>query len=221
MGKVHGKVETDIPDGLNFNQEAFYRRILLPEEKSEQITIKITGPGGVGGTSFSSSSSCSSSSSSQMGTPKRISPIVPGASLENHAMVVQAKRIIKELTALQASVHLRIGLERKDKDFTTWEVEMYHVDPDSELCQEMYLNGVDHILLEMCFTNEFPYSPPTLKVLAPELHDPSHDLIKRDGKINMDRLAASWSSYTSIESLFVRLEVLLAKLKVELKKTPS
>ncbi|XP_065337674.1 ubiquitin-conjugating enzyme E2Q-like protein 1 [Cloeon dipterum] len=226
MGKVLGKVESkeDIAAVLNFsnNEEAVYRKVLPPEEKSERIMIKISGPSS---NAISCSSSCSSSASSTGSSPpkriKRISPIVPGASNENNVMVARLRRIIKELTALQASVHLRIGLQLRDNDLATWEVEMYHVDSDSELCQQMYLMGMDHLLLELCFTSEFPYSPPTLKVLCPELHDPSHELIKRGGGVDMQRLAPGWTSYTSVESLFMQFEVLLAKLRVELKRSPS
>jgi ubiquitin-protein ligase len=83
----------------------------------------------------------------------------------------------------------------------------------------MYRHGMDHVLLELCFTKEFPYSPPSLRIVSPALSDPTHELLKWDGAVKSDRLASGWSSYTSVESLLVQLEVLICKLGVVLKKS--
>ena len=83
----------------------------------------------------------------------------------------------------------------------------------------MHRHGVDHVLLELCFTKEFPYSPPTLRIVSPALSDPAHELLKWDGVVKSDRLASVWSSNQSVEALLVQLEVLISTSRgVELKK---
>jgi hypothetical protein len=91
--------------------------------------------------SSSSSSSASSTTSTSAGSPKRISPIVPGASYENQVMVVRHKRIIKELAALQTSEHLRVGIELRDDDLSVWYVELYDLNPGTQLVQVRELNS--------------------------------------------------------------------------------
>lgn len=86
--------------------------------------------------------------------------------------------------------------------------------------QDMYRQGIDHVLLELCFTKEFPYSPPTLRVVSPALSDPTHELLKWDGVVKTDVLASCWSRDKSVELLLVQIEVLICKLGVErLKKS--
>lgn len=88
-------------------------------------------------------------------------------------------------------------------DLFNWHVKMYHF--QGALAKDMKSLKIDHILFEMTFPDNYPLSPPFIRVLKPRFqHLTGHITI--GGSICMQLLTPSgWSPANSIESIFVQI----------------
>lgn len=88
-------------------------------------------------------------------------------------------------------------------DLFSWHVKMF--DFRGPLAQDMKKLKLDHILFEMTFPENYPLSPPFIRVLKPRFqHLTGH--ITLGGSICMQLLTVSgWSPANSIESIFVQI----------------
>ncbi|KFO98975.1 Ubiquitin-conjugating enzyme E2Q-like 1, partial [Calypte anna] len=64
-----------------------------------------------------------------------------------------------------------ISVELVDESLFDWNVKLHQVDKDSVLWQDMKETNTEYILLNLTFPDNFPFSPPFMRVLSPRLEN--------------------------------------------------
>ncbi|ELR55537.1 Ubiquitin-conjugating enzyme E2Q-like protein 1, partial [Bos mutus] len=64
-----------------------------------------------------------------------------------------------------------ISVELVDESLFDWNVKLHQVDKDSVLWQDMKETNTEFILLNLTFPDNFPFSPPFMRVLSPRLEN--------------------------------------------------
>lgn len=128
-------------------------------------------------------------------------------------------RLMKELRDIFRSQAYKNGdytIELVDESLYEWKVKLYHVDKDSKLytdleqmkASEKNLDNLDHILLNLSFNDNYPFSPPFVRVIRPIING-GHVY---SGAICMELLTRQgWSSAYSVESLLFQIVATLCK----------
>uniref|UniRef100_A0A8C5MND6 E2 ubiquitin-conjugating enzyme n=1 Tax=Leptobrachium leishanense TaxID=445787 RepID=A0A8C5MND6_9ANUR len=129
---------------------------------------------------------------------------------------VQASdRLMKELRDIYRSQSYKTGIysvELVNDSLYEWHVKLLKVDPDSPLHSDLVVlkekEGVDCILLNFSFKDNFPFDPPFVRVVSPVL-SVLHS-------INLCVLSSlsftqGWSSAYSIESVIMQINATLVK----------
>uniref|UniRef100_A0A3B5MRD0 UBC core domain-containing protein n=1 Tax=Xiphophorus couchianus TaxID=32473 RepID=A0A3B5MRD0_9TELE len=117
---------------------------------------------------------------------------------------VQASdRLMKELREIYRSQSYKTGIysvELVNDSLYEWHVKLRKVDPDSPLHSDLQVlkekEGVDFILLNFSYKDNFPFDPPFVRVVSPVLSGG-----RRSG----------WSSAYSIESVIMQINATLVK----------
>ena len=96
-----------------------------------------------------------------------------------------------------------------------WHVKILKVDPDSLLSADLKSlkekNGLDHLLVSFIFKDNFPFSPPFVRVIHPVLHGGT-GFVTRAGAVCMELLTPQgWSAGYSIEAIILQLTVTLVQ----------
>ena len=96
-----------------------------------------------------------------------------------------------------------------------WHVKILKVDPDSLLSADLKSlkekNGLDHLLVSFTFKDDFPFSPPFVRVIHPVLHGGT-GFVTRAGAVCMELLTPQgWSAGYSIEAIILQLTVTLVQ----------
>ena len=96
-----------------------------------------------------------------------------------------------------------------------WHVKIIKVDEDSLLFLDLKSlkekNGCDHILVSFTFKDNFPFSPPFVRVIHPVLHGGT-GFVTRAGAVCMELLTPEgWSAGYSIEAIIIQLMVTLVQ----------
>uniref|UniRef100_A0A8B9JKE4 Ubiquitin-conjugating enzyme E2Q family member 2 n=1 Tax=Astyanax mexicanus TaxID=7994 RepID=A0A8B9JKE4_ASTMX len=115
---------------------------------------------------------------------------------------VQASdRLMKELREIYRSQSYKTGIysvELVNDSLYEWHVKLRTVDPDSPLHSDLQVlkekEGVDYILLNFSYKDNFPFDPPFVRVVSPVLSGGS-----------------GWSSAYSIESVIMQINATLVK----------
>nr|XP_036865870.1 ubiquitin-conjugating enzyme E2 Q2 [Manis javanica] len=119
---------------------------------------------------------------------------------------VQASdRLMKELRDIYRSQSYKTG-----KDL--W-ISVFRVDPDSPLHSDLQIlkekEGIEYILLNFSFKDNFPFDPPFVRVVLPVL---SGGYVLGGGALCMELLTKQgWSSAYSIESVIMQINATLVK----------
>uniref|UniRef100_M3ZZ19 Ubiquitin-conjugating enzyme E2Q family member 2 n=1 Tax=Xiphophorus maculatus TaxID=8083 RepID=M3ZZ19_XIPMA len=121
---------------------------------------------------------------------------------------VQASdRLMKELREIYRSQSYKTGIysvELVNDSLYEWHVKLRKVDPDSPLHSDLQVlkekEGVDFILLNFSYKDNFPFDPPFVRVVSPVYA--VHALTKR---------RSGWSSAYSIESVIMQINATLVK----------
>uniref|UniRef100_A0A8C3VCJ2 Ubiquitin conjugating enzyme E2 Q2 n=1 Tax=Catharus ustulatus TaxID=91951 RepID=A0A8C3VCJ2_CATUS len=114
---------------------------------------------------------------------------------------VQASdRLMKELRDIYRSQSYKTGIysvELVNDSLYEWHVKLLKVDPDSPLHSDLQVlkekEGVEYILLNFSFKDNFPFDPPFVRVVSPKL------------------CFLGWSSAYSIESVIMQINATLVK----------
>ncbi|KAM9270495.1 LOW QUALITY PROTEIN: ubiquitin-conjugating enzyme E2 Q2 [Cariama cristata] len=129
---------------------------------------------------------------------------------------VQASdRLMKELRDIYRSQSYKTGIysvERNDSLYE-WHVKLLKVDPDSPLHSDLQVlkekEGVEYILLNFSFKDNFPFDPPFVRVVSPVL---TGGYVLGGGALCMELLTKQgWSSAYSIESVIMQINATLVK----------
>jgi len=120
-------------------------------------------------------------------------------------------RLMKDLQAIMRSDSTQFGYEAGplDDNLYLWEVKLFGFDPKSDLSKDfekVQKNEKErYIRLEMKFPNDYPFSPPFIRVVRPRFKfHTGHVTI--GGSICMELLTRSgWSPGNDIESILVQI----------------
>uniref|UniRef100_A0A8D0CN31 E2 ubiquitin-conjugating enzyme n=1 Tax=Sander lucioperca TaxID=283035 RepID=A0A8D0CN31_SANLU len=130
---------------------------------------------------------------------------------------VQASdRLMKELREIYRSQSYKTGIysvELVGDSLYEWHVKLRTVDPDSPLHSDLQVlkekEGVDYILLNFSYKDNFPFDPPFVRVVSPVL---SGGYVLGGGALCMELLTKQgWSSAYSIESVIMQINATLVK----------
>ncbi|XP_069078217.1 ubiquitin-conjugating enzyme E2 Q2 isoform X5 [Pleurodeles waltl] len=130
---------------------------------------------------------------------------------------VQASdRLMKELRDIYRSQSFKTGIysvELVNDSLYEWHVKLVKVDPDSPLHSDLLVlkekEGVECILLNFSFKDNFPFDPPFVRVVSPVL---SGGYVLGGGALCMELLTKQgWSSAYSIESVIMQINATLVK----------
>lgn len=141
------------------------------------------------------------------------------AASSSTSSVQATDRLMKELRDIFRSQAYKKGdytIELVDESLYEWNVKVYHVDKDSKLYTDLEdmkasdknFDKLDHILLNLTFNDNYPFSPPFVRVIRPIITG-GHVY---SGAICMELLTRQgWSSAYSIESLLFQIIATLCK----------
>ncbi|ELK27603.1 Ubiquitin-conjugating enzyme E2 Q2 [Myotis davidii] len=130
---------------------------------------------------------------------------------------VQASdRLMKELRDIYRSQSYKAGfysVELINDSLYDWHVKLQKVDPDSPLHSDLQIlkekEGIEYILLNFSFKDNFPFDPPFVRVVLPVL---SGGYVLGGGALCMELLTKQgWSSAYSIESVIMQINATLVK----------
>ncbi|XP_042330759.1 ubiquitin-conjugating enzyme E2 Q2 isoform X2 [Sceloporus undulatus] len=135
---------------------------------------------------------------------------------------VQASdRLMKELRDIYRSQSYKTGIysvELVNDSLYEWHVKLLKVDPDSPLHSDLQVlkekEGVEYILLNFSFKDNFPFDPPFVRVVAPVL---TGGYVLGGGALCMELLTKQgWSSAYSTESVIMQINATLVKGKARI-----
>ncbi|XP_071237860.1 ubiquitin-conjugating enzyme E2 Q2-like isoform X6 [Salvelinus alpinus] len=130
---------------------------------------------------------------------------------------VQASdRLMKELREIYRSQSYKMGIysvELVNDSLYEWHIKLRTVDPDSPLHSDLQVlkekEGMDYILLNFSYKDNFPFDPPFVRVASPVL---SGGYVLGGGALCMELLTKQgWSSAYSIESVIMQINATLVK----------
>jgi len=125
-------------------------------------------------------------------------------------------RLMKELRDIFRSENFKnhiYSVELVKDSLYEWNVELYKVDPDSNLYKDLQTfktkEGKDHIMLNFTFKDNFPFEPPFVRVVYPVIKG---GYVLSGGAICMELLTKQgWSSAYCIESVILQIAATLVK----------
>ncbi|XP_029814796.1 ubiquitin-conjugating enzyme E2Q-like protein 1 [Manacus vitellinus] len=116
---------------------------------------------------------------------------------------------MKELQDIARLSDRFISVELVDESLFDWNVKLHQVDKDSVLWQDMKETNTEYILLNLTFPDNFPFSPPFMRVLSPRLEN---GYVLDGGAICMELLTPrGWSSAYTVEAVMGRFAASLVK----------
>ncbi|XP_028638592.1 ubiquitin-conjugating enzyme E2Q-like protein 1 [Grammomys surdaster] len=120
-----------------------------------------------------------------------------------------AGRLMKELQDIARLSDRFISVELVNENLFDWNVKLHQVDKDSVLWQDMKETNTEFILLNLTFPDNFPFSPPFMRVLSPRLEN---GYVLDGGAICMELLTPrGWSSAYTVEAVMRQFAASLVK----------
>ncbi|XP_036371726.1 ubiquitin-conjugating enzyme E2Q-like protein 1 [Megalops cyprinoides] len=145
----------------------------------------------------------------QVGGGKATSTSLPLAPHRQHCTQVRTRRLMKELQEIRRLGDNFITVELADDNLFDWNVKLHQVDKDSALWQDMKETNTEYILLNVSFPDNFPFSPPFMRVLSPRLEN---GYVLDGGAICMELLTPrGWSSAYTVEAVMRQFAASLVK----------
>ncbi|KAM8967626.1 ubiquitin-conjugating enzyme E2Q-like protein 1 [Pelodytes ibericus] len=136
-----------------------------------------------------------------------LQPLVPPN--RQHCTQVRSRRLMKELQDIRKLSDHFISVELVDDSLFDWNVKLHQVDKDSTLWQDMKETNTEFILLNLTFPDNFPFSPPFMRVLSPRLEN---GYVLDGGAICMELLTPrGWSSAYTVEAVMRQFAASLVK----------
>ncbi|KAI5621648.1 ubiquitin-conjugating enzyme E2Q-like protein 1 [Silurus asotus] len=147
-----------------------------------------------------------SAKSSASSVPPPPPPLAPN---RQHCAQVRTRRLMKELQEIRRLGDDFITVELADDNLYDWNVKLHQVDKDSVLWQDMKETNTEYILLNISFPDNFPFSPPFVRVLTPRLEN---GYVLDGGAICMELLTPrGWSSAYTVEAVMRQFAASLVK----------
>ncbi|XP_053569054.1 ubiquitin-conjugating enzyme E2Q-like protein 1 [Bombina bombina] len=143
----------------------------------------------------------------KQGGGSSLQPLVPPN--RQHCTQVRSRRLMKELQDIRKLSDHFISVELVDDSLFDWNVKLHQVDKDSTLWQDMKETNTECILLNLTFPDNFPFSPPFMRVLSPRLEN---GYVLDGGAICMELLTPrGWSSAYTVEAVMRQFAASLVK----------
>ncbi|XP_067425538.1 ubiquitin-conjugating enzyme E2Q-like protein 1 [Emydura macquarii macquarii] len=140
--------------------------------------------------------------------PSGSAPLAP-LGRQQHCTQVRSRRLMKELQDIARLSDRFISVELVDESLFDWNVKLHQVDKDSVLWQDMKETNTEFILLNLTFPDNFPFSPPFMRVLSPRLEN---GYVLDGGAICMELLTPrGWSSAYTVEAVMRQFAASLVK----------
>ncbi|XP_032625405.1 ubiquitin-conjugating enzyme E2Q-like protein 1 [Chelonoidis abingdonii] len=140
--------------------------------------------------------------------PSGSAPLAP-LGRQQHCTQVRSRRLMKELQDIARLSDRFISVELVDDSLFDWNVKLHQVDKDSVLWQDMKETNTEFILLNLTFPDNFPFSPPFMRVLSPRLEN---GYVLDGGAICMELLTPrGWSSAYTVEAVMRQFAASLVK----------
>lgn len=137
------------------------------------------------------------------------SSIPPLAPHRQHCTQVRTRRLMKELQEIRRLGDNFITVELVEDNLYDWNVKLHQVDKDSALWQDMKETSTEFILLNVTFPDNFPFSPPFMRLLTPRLEN---GYVLDGGAICMELLTPrGWSSAYTVEAVMRQFAASLVK----------
>ncbi|XP_077405344.1 ubiquitin-conjugating enzyme E2Q-like protein 1 [Vanacampus margaritifer] len=137
------------------------------------------------------------------------SSVPPLAPHRHHCTQVRTRRLMKELQEIRRLGDNFITVELVEDNLFDWNVKLHQVDKDSALWQDMKETSTEFILLNVTFPDNFPFSPPFMRVLTPRLEN---GYVLDGGAICMELLTPrGWSSAYTVEAVMRQFAASLVK----------
>ncbi|XP_053322566.1 ubiquitin-conjugating enzyme E2Q-like protein 1 [Spea bombifrons] len=144
---------------------------------------------------------------SKQGGSSTLQPLVPPN--RQHCTQVRSRRLMKELQDIRKLSDQFMSVELVDDSLFDWNVKLHQVDKDSTLWQDMKETNTEFILLNLTFPDNFPFSPPFMRVLSPRLEN---GYVLDGGAICMELLTPrGWSSAYTVEAVMRQFAASLVK----------
>lgn len=160
----------------------------------------VGGGGGSGGGKATSASSIAPASAVVAAAPHH---------RQQHCTQVRTRRLMKELQEIRRLGDHFITVELVEDNLFDWNVKLHQVDKDSALWQDMKETSTEFILLNVTFPDNFPFSPPFMRVLTPRLEN---GYVLDGGAICMELLTPrGWSSAYTVEAVMRQFAASLVK----------
>ncbi|XP_064017290.1 ubiquitin-conjugating enzyme E2Q-like protein 1 [Pogoniulus pusillus] len=151
---------------------------------------------------------CGSGPAPLVPLPSGSGPLAP-AGRQQHCTQVRTRRLMKELQDIARLSDRFISVELVDESLFDWNVKLHQVDKDSVLWQDMKETNTEYILLNLTFPDNFPFSPPFMRVLSPRLEN---GYVLDGGAICMELLTPrGWSSAYTVEAVMRQFAASLVK----------
>ncbi|NXS57992.1 UB2Q2 enzyme, partial [Brachypteracias leptosomus] len=147
---------------------------------------------------------------------------VDGKKSEDEGIEKENLAILEKIRKNQRQDHLNslsyistgiYSVELVNDSLYEWHVKLLKVDPDSPLHSDLQVlkekEGVEYILLNFSFKDNFPFDPPFVRVVSPVL---TGGYVLGGGALCMELLTKQgWSSAYSIESVIMQINATLVK----------
>lgn len=176
------------------------------------------GAGGVLGVVFKSKSSSKNGVGGGKGNPA-----AGGASDRNgnrvsdtvvkHNQAVRTRRLMKEFQDIAKYSRLSdtppFTVELVEDNLYEWNIRLFQIDPESDLYRDMRESGLESILLNVAFPDNFPFSPPFMRVISPHIEK---GFVMEGGAICMELLTPrGWASAYTVEAVIMQFAASLVK----------
>lgn len=126
---------------------------------------------------------------------------------------IRARRLMKEYKEIQRLQSLRpdpiFTVELINDNLYEWYARLHIVDSESKLAADMLEMNVPHILLHLIFPENFPFSPPFMRVVEPRIEK---GFVMEGGAICMELLTPrGWASAYTVEAVLMQFAASLVK----------
>ncbi|XP_037959948.1 ubiquitin-conjugating enzyme E2Q-like protein 1 [Teleopsis dalmanni] len=131
---------------------------------------------------------------------------MPDNSIRARRLMKEYKEIVKMQTSTKQPV---FTVELIGDNLFEWYARLFIIDPDSKLAKDMAELKIPFILLHLVFPDNFPFSPPFMRVAEPPIE---RGFVMEGGAICMELLTPrGWASAYTVEAVIMQFAASLAK----------
>ncbi|EDW77907.1 uncharacterized protein Dwil_GK24734 [Drosophila willistoni] len=135
---------------------------------------------------------------------------------------IRSRRLMKEYREMERLQNKRdsvFTVELVKDSLFEWHVRLHVIDPDSPLAHDMIELNVPAILLHLSFPNNFPFSPPFMRVVEPLIEK---GYVMEGGAICMELLTPrGWASAYTVEAVIMQFSASVVKGQGRIARKPK